>query len=80
VVRIGGRVEYHFTERPLRHGAEGAAAVDSDLSGFLHLFALNRGVMVFPFHNRCLVSPAHTDADVDRHSEIFAAAIDALLT
>ena len=79
VVRIGGRVEYHFTPRPLRHGAEGAAAVDPDLSGFLHLFALNRGVMVFPFHNRCLVSPAHTDADVDRHSEIFAAAIAALI-
>jgi glutamate-1-semialdehyde aminotransferase len=79
VVRIGGRVEYHFTPTPLRHGAEGAAAVDAELSGFFHLFALNRGVMVFPFHNRCLVSPAHTDADVDRHTEAFAAAVRALL-
>jgi glutamate-1-semialdehyde 2,1-aminomutase len=80
VVRIGGRVEYHFTERPLRDGAEGAAAADSALSGYLHLFALNRGVLVFPFHNRCLVSPAHTEADVDRHSEVFTAAIASLLT
>jgi glutamate-1-semialdehyde aminotransferase len=78
VVRIGGRVEYHFTERPLRDGAEGAAALDATLSSYLHLFALNRGVLVFPFHNRCLVSPVHTDADVDRHTEIFAAALEAL--
>lgn len=78
VVRIGGRVEYHFTPLPLRHGAEGTAAVDAELSGYFHLFALNRGVMVFPFHNRCLVSPAHTDADVDRHTEAFAAAVRAL--
>jgi len=79
VVRIGGRVEYHFAERPLRDGAEGAAAVDSALSSYLHLFALNRGVLVFPFHNRCLVSPAHTNADVDRHTEVFAEAVTSLL-
>jgi len=79
VVRIGGRVEYHFTPQPLRDGAEGAAAVDADLSGFFHLFALNRGVVVFPFHNRCLVSPAHTESEVDRHGEVFAEAVATLL-
>ena len=78
VVRIGGRVEYHFTPEPLRDGAEGAAAVDAERSSYLHLFALNRGVLVFPFHNRCLFSPAHSEADADRHSEVFAAAVASL--
>ena len=40
----------------------------------LHLHALNRGVMVTPFHNMALMSPATTEADVDRHTEMLDAA------
>ena len=79
VARIGGRVEYHFRPHPLRNGAEGAATIDAPLSNFVHLFALNRGVMVFPFHNRALVSPAHTEHDVDRHTEVLASAVGTLV-
>lgn len=79
VARIGGRVEYHFSPAPLRNGAEGAQIVDSELSNFLHLFALNRGVIVFPFHNRALVSPVHSERDVDAHTEVLAAGVRALL-
>jgi glutamate-1-semialdehyde 2,1-aminomutase len=75
VVRIGGRVEYHFSPRPLRDGAEGSSVMDPEVSTYLHLFALNRGVMVFPFHNRALVSPAHSEADVDRHTEVLELAV-----
>jgi glutamate-1-semialdehyde 2,1-aminomutase len=78
VIRIGGRVEYHLSPRPLRNGAEGASIADHELSTYFHLFALNRGVMVFPFANRLLVSPAHSDADVDRHSEVLAAGVEDL--
>ncbi len=78
VQRIGGRVEYHFTPRPLRNGREGAAIIDRTLSTFIHLFALNRGVIVFPFHNRALVSPVHTDKEIDRHTEILEEAVAAL--
>ena len=80
VARIGGRVEYHFCPRPLRSGAEGAAIVDAPLSNFLHLFALNRGVMVFPFHNRALVSPVHTEKDIDAHTHVLGEAVRTLLT
>jgi glutamate-1-semialdehyde 2,1-aminomutase len=80
VQRIGGRVEYHFTPKPLRDGREGVAIIDRDLSTYIHLFALNRGVMVFPFHNRALVSPAHTDADVDRHTEVLGQAVASLFS
>jgi glutamate-1-semialdehyde aminotransferase len=31
-----------------------------------------------PFHNMALVSPAHTDTDVDRHTEVFDAALTVL--
>ncbi len=79
VIRVGGRVEYHFSRRPLRNGAEGRSAMDHEVSTYLHLFALNRGVMVFPFHNRALVSPAHSEADVDRHTEVLEAAVRDLI-
>jgi glutamate-1-semialdehyde aminotransferase len=78
VVRIGGRVEYHFAPRPLRDGAEGVGIIDRDLSTFLHLFALNRGALVFPFHNRVLVGPDHDEADADRHTSILAEAVELL--
>ena len=50
-----------------------------DLEGFLHLWALNRGVLLTPFHNMALFSPAHTEADVDRHTEVFGEAVRALV-
>ena len=45
----------------------------------MHLWALNRGVLLTPFHNMALFSPAHSEADVDRHTEVFGEAVDALL-
>ena len=78
VQRLGCRAEYWFCPPP-RDGAAAAAAVDEDLEGFLHLWCLNRGVLLTPFHNMALLSPAHTPADVDRHTEVFAEAVAALL-
>src|SRR6266478_2909367 len=72
VVQLGARAEYHFTEKPARNGGESAAAADFELERFLHLYALNRGVLLTPFHNMALMSPATTEADVDLHKRIFA--------
>ena len=77
VQQLGCRAEYWFCPPP-RTGAEAAAAVDEELEGLLHLWALNRGVLLTPFHNMALFSPAHTVADVDRHTEVFAEALEAL--
>ena len=52
--------------------------MDEELEGFLHLWCLNRGVLLTPFHNMALLSPAHTEADVDRHTEVFGEAVNAL--
>ena len=78
VQRLGARAEYWFCPPP-RNGGDAAAAVDHELDAFMHLYALNRGVLLTPFHNMALMSPATTVADVDRHTEVFAAAVTELL-
>ena len=79
VQRLGCRAEYWFCP-PAHDGATAAASTDEELDGFLHLWSLNRGVLLAPFHNMALFSPFHTEADVDRHTEVFDQAVTALLT
>jgi glutamate-1-semialdehyde 2,1-aminomutase len=71
VTRLGCRVEYLFrAERPVT-GSDAAAGGDHLLDKLLHLYALNRGILLTPFHNMALMSPATTEADVDLHTEVF---------
>ena len=72
VTRLGCRAEYGFSAPPPRNGTQGYAAFDHELERYLHLHALNRGVMITPFHNMALMSPATSAADVDRHTAVFA--------
>jgi glutamate-1-semialdehyde 2,1-aminomutase len=76
VVSLGARAEYRFCPEPPRTGAESAAAGDRSLEEYLHLYLLNRGVLITPFHNMALMCPATTEADVDRHTEAFTAAVE----
>jgi len=76
--RLGARGEYTFTATAPRTGAEAHASGDFALEQFLHLYALNRGILLTPFHNMALMSPATTAADVDRHTEVFDQALAAL--
>ncbi len=78
VTRLGCRAEYHFIPEPPRNGAEQFEASDGELERFLHLYAMNRRILMTPFHNMALMCPATTEADVDRHTEVFAAAVDEL--
>jgi glutamate-1-semialdehyde 2,1-aminomutase len=71
VTRLGCRVEYLFrAERPVT-GSDAAAGGDHLLDKLLHLYALNRGILLTPFHNMALMCPATTEADVDLHTEVF---------
>ena len=74
IVQLGARAEYRFRPTPPRNGGESAAAADPQLDTFLHLYLMNRGVLITPFHNMALMSPQTVAADVDRHTEAFAAA------
>jgi glutamate-1-semialdehyde 2,1-aminomutase len=78
VTRLGARAEYHFMPDPPRDGAEQIAHVDTELERLLHLWVMNRGVLMTPFHNMALMSPATTEADVDRHTAAFDEALEAL--
>lgn len=77
VQQLGCRAEYWFCPPP-RDGAAAAAESDPDLEAFMHLWAINRGILLTPFHNMALFSPFHTMADVDHHTEVFTAAVEAL--
>jgi glutamate-1-semialdehyde aminotransferase len=79
VTRLGARAEYHFTPTPPRDGAEQMAHADPALERYLHLAVMNRGVLMTPFHNMALMSPATTTADVDRHTAAFDEAVAALV-
>jgi glutamate-1-semialdehyde aminotransferase len=74
VARLGCRAEYLFHPRPPRNGGEAASAVDFELERFMHLHALNRGILLTPFHNMALMSPATSAADIDHHTKVFTAA------
>jgi glutamate-1-semialdehyde 2,1-aminomutase len=78
VQQLGARAEYTFREKPPKNGGESAAAADFELERFLHLYALNRGVLLTPFHNMALMCPATTEADVDLHTRIFSEAVSEL--
>jgi len=78
VSRLGARAEYHFMPSAPHDGAEQTANADFELERFLHLWALNRGILMTPFHNMALMSPATTEADVDRHTKVFGQALEVL--
>ena len=78
VTRLGCRAEYHFLPEPPRDGAAQWAASDPDLERFLHLYVMNRRVLMTPFHNMALMCPDTTEADVDAHTVAFASALDEL--
>ena len=78
VQQLGARAEYWFCPPP-SHGAAAAAAVDHELDSFMHLWAVNRGILLTPFHNMALFSPFHTPADITAHTHVFRDAVVALL-
>ena len=78
VSRVGCRGEYSFRSTAPKNGAEAAAAEDFELQQFLQLHALNRGILMTPFHNMTLMSPETRQEDVERHLSHFREAVSEL--
>jgi glutamate-1-semialdehyde aminotransferase len=78
VTQLGARAEYSFRPTAPHDGAEAADADDFELQQYLHLHALNRGILMTPFHNMALMCPATTAADVERHTVAFREAVASL--
>ncbi|MDG2496694.1 MAG: transaminase [Aquiluna sp.] len=78
VSRIGCRGEYSFRATAPLTGAEAHEAEDFELGQFLQLHAINSGILMTPFHNMILISPATTEEDVEKHRVHFQSAVEAL--
>jgi glutamate-1-semialdehyde 2,1-aminomutase len=78
VKRLGNRSEYWFRPTPPKNGGQAAAAIDHELDRYMHLFSLNRGILMTPFHNMALISPETTQEDVDYHTKVFRDAVQSL--
>ncbi len=76
VVHVGARAEIVFAPHPPRDAAAMRAALAQEaLNEALHLYLINRGILLAPFHTMMLVSPATTAEQIDRLVE----AVDAFL-
>jgi glutamate-1-semialdehyde 2,1-aminomutase len=74
VARVGARLEIGYGNPP-RNGTQAAALMQPALEHAIHLYLLNRGCLLTPFHNMMLCSPVTTTNDTDR----LVAALDACL-
>jgi glutamate-1-semialdehyde 2,1-aminomutase len=79
VTQLGARSEYRFLRPAPRNGTESQRAEDVELEDYLHLYLVNRGILLTPFHNMALMCPTTTDGDVDLHLEVLDSAIRALV-
>ncbi len=75
VTRLGCRAEYLFGPTTPKNGAEAHDAMDFEMERFMHLYAMNRGILLTPFHNMALMSPQTEVDDVDRHTKVFREAV-----
>lgn len=70
VEQLGARVEIMFAPEPPRNAADVAAGRNGDLEALLHVYFLNRGVLITPFHCMLLMCPASVQADGDKYAEV----------
>lgn len=67
VVQCGARVEMLMAANPARNATEVARGRNMVLETLFHLYMLNRGVLITPFHSMLLMCPRTQPADVDRY-------------
>jgi glutamate-1-semialdehyde 2,1-aminomutase len=79
VKRLGCTSEYWFQQYPPRNGGEAFEAIDSELDRYMHLYSLNRGILMTPFHNMALIAPVTTINDVEYHPQVYREAVQNLL-
>ena len=71
ISRMGARLELQFCAKPPTNAAEARAAQNDTIESAIHLYLLNRGVLLTPFHNMMLVCPATTEADINKLIQVF---------
>src|SRR5689334_2258998 len=79
VTRLGCRAEYLFSAQRPKNGTQAHDAMDFEMERFMHLYAMNRGILLTPFHNMALMSPQADPEDVDQHTRVFREAVKELV-
>lgn len=79
ITRLGARLELQFCATSPTNAVEARRAQNDILESAIHLYLLNRGVLLTPFHNMMLISPATSQDDIARLIKHFDACLDAIL-
>jgi len=72
IAQSGARVEPMLTPVAPRNASELARCRNPTLEALLHLYMLNRGILITPFHSMLLVCPATQRQDIERFLGEFA--------
>lgn len=75
VTQVGARTEFQFTQQPPVNGSAAGLLLDSELEQIIHLYLLNRGMLITPFHNMMLVCPHTRSDEIARFLEVFDACL-----
>lgn len=78
VAHSGARVETMYAPQAPRSAAEVARGRNGLLEALLHVFFLNRGIVITPFHSMMLMCPATSRADVDRYLSVLGEFVEVL--
>jgi len=70
VAQVGARMETMYTADPPRDASDVRRGRDGVLESLLHVYFMNRGVLITPFHSMLLMCPASQRADGDRYVEV----------
>jgi len=81
VTRLGCRIEYCFQPAPPKNGADSDRIheVNTELGKLFHIYMMTHGVLMTPFHNVVLTSPATTIEDVDFYNGVFGEFVKELI-
>lgn len=72
-VQAGARVEIMWSVSAGKNATEVARSRDGELDALIHVYGLNRGIVITPFHSMLLMCPATSEDDVTRFTDTFEA-------
>jgi glutamate-1-semialdehyde 2,1-aminomutase len=80
ISRMGARLELQFCAVSPKNAQQARDAQSDTIESAIHLYLLNRGVLLTPFHNMMLICPATTEADVSKLVQVFNDCLKELTT
>ena len=67
VAQVGARLETMYAPEAPQNASDVRKGRDGVLESLLHVYFMNRGVLITPFHSMLLMCPASVEADGDRY-------------